>query len=710
VAIELPSLRPSNPGRLNFPSFRAIDFAWHYIFELAVIALIYFFLVRLGLTLASVNPSASPVWPATGFALAILLLRGSRFWPAILLGACLGNLSSAGSIYTASAIAAGNSIEAIVAASLINRWSGGVHTFTTPGRIVKFALISTAATAISPAIGVISLSLAGHAEWSAFSSIFVTWWLGDLAGALMVAPAIVLWATAAPTRQQPTKTIAVLLVSAGIGLIAFSPIIEQTVNRTPLGFLAVVPLVWTALNRNPRDTATAAFILSAFAVWGTSAGGGPFSWAGFNNSFMLLIMFIVSVAIPSLMLSAMAAELDEAHKTLEQKVDERTRQLELANQAKSRLIAIASHDLRQPLHALGLLAAQFGDSVDPIEKGRIAGQIDTAVDSMNALFDQLLDIAKLNSGVLSPDVSEFPIASVFKIVESTFEAIARNKGLSFRIVPSRAWVRSDPVLLQRIVLNLVSNAVRYTNEGGILIGCRRRGECLHVEVWDSGLGIPDAEHQRIFAEFYRLPHSAHHSQSGLGLGLAIVERLCVLLQHSIELNSVLGKGSVFRIIVPQIAPQVEIADAARAVRDEIEKFDEKLAVIIDDDPLVLNSMAGLLEKWGCLVVASSSCEAVLNMLAKYDRPPDLIISDYHLSQGRTGIQAITLLREALGVAIPAFLMTGDTDLERLSDVRSRGYHLLKKPVSPRAMRAMLTHFFKKQAAAHPSPTGVQRQP
>ena len=709
MAFEFPSLRPSNPGGLNFPRFRAIDFSGQYIFELAVIALIYFFLVRLGLTLASVNPSASPIWPATGFALAILLLRGSRFWPAILLGACLGNLSSAGSIYTASAIAAGNSIEAIVAASLINRWSGGVHTFTTPGRIVKFALISSAATAISPAIGVTSLSLVGHAEWSAFSSIFVTWWLGDLAGALMVAPAIVLWATAAPTRQQATKTIVVLLVSAGIGLIAFSPIIEQTVDRTPLGFLAVVPLVWTALNRNPRDTATAAFILSAFAVWGTSAGGGPFSWAGFNNSFMLLIMFIVSAAIPSLMLSAMAAELDEAHKTLEQKVDERTRQLELANQAKSRLITIASHDLRQPLHALGLLAAQFGDSVDPIDKGRIAGQIDTAVDSMNALFDQLLDIAKINSGVLSPDVSEFPIASVFKIVESTFEAIARKKGLSFRIVPSRAWVRSDPVLLQRIVLNLVSNAVWYTNEGGILIGCRRRGECLHVEVWDSGLGIPDAERQRIFAEFYRLPHSAHH-QSGLGLGLAIVERLCVLLQHSIELNSVLGKGSVFRIIVPRIAPQVEIADAARAVRNEIEKFDGKLAVLIDDDRLVLDSMAGLLEKWGCLVVASSSDEAVLNMLAKYDRPPDLIISDYHLSQGRTGIQAITRLREALGVAIPAFLMSGDTDLERLSDVRSSGYQLLKKPVSPRAMRAMLTHFFKKQVAAHPSPTGVQRRP
>jgi integral membrane sensor domain MASE1 len=206
------------------------------IIELAVIAFIYFVLVKLGLTLASVNPSASPVWPATGFALAILLLRGYRVWPAILVAAFLANMSSAGSIYTAAAIAVGNSLEGVVSALLINRWSGGVRTFTTPAGIAKFALISATATAISPAIGVSSLSLGGYAEWAQFGPIFMTWWLGDLSGALIVAPVIVLWAEGPPVRAPVSEALAIFVVAAGIGLIAFSPMIEQTVHRTPSSF------------------------------------------------------------------------------------------------------------------------------------------------------------------------------------------------------------------------------------------------------------------------------------------------------------------------------------------------------------------------------------------------------------------------------------------------------------------------------------------
>jgi integral membrane sensor domain MASE1 len=181
-----------------------------YIIELAAIAFVYFGLVKLGLTLASVNPSASPVWPATGFALGILLLRGYRVWPAILVGAFLGNAFSAGSIYTAAAIAVGNSLEGVVSALLINRWSGGVRTFASPAGIAKFALISAASTAISPAIGVSSLSLGAYAEWAQFGPIFMTWWLGDLAGALLVAPVLVLWAEGQPERAHASEAIAIM--------------------------------------------------------------------------------------------------------------------------------------------------------------------------------------------------------------------------------------------------------------------------------------------------------------------------------------------------------------------------------------------------------------------------------------------------------------------------------------------------------------------
>ena len=197
-----------------------------YIIEIAAIAFIYFWLVKLGLTLASINPSASPVWPATGIALGILLLRGYRVWPAIFVGAFLANVSSTGSIYASAAIALGNSLEAVVGALLINRLSGGIRTFTTPAGIAKFVLISAAATAISPAIGVSSLSFGGYAEWAGFSPIFVTWWLGDLAGALVVTPVLVLWAGNPLTRVHASETIAIFVVAASIGLIAFSPIIE----------------------------------------------------------------------------------------------------------------------------------------------------------------------------------------------------------------------------------------------------------------------------------------------------------------------------------------------------------------------------------------------------------------------------------------------------------------------------------------------------
>jgi signal transduction histidine kinase/CheY-like chemotaxis protein len=681
-----------------------------YIFEIAIVAFVYFWLVKFGLTLASVHPSASAVWPATGFALAILLLRGCRIWPAIFLGAWLGNISSIGSIYTASAIALGNSIEAIVGASLTNRWSGGVRTLTTPAGIVKFALISTAATGISPAIGVSSLSFGGYAEWARFGSIFTTWWLGDLAGALMVAPVIVLWSKGLPTRAQASETIAIFFVSAAIGLIAFSPIVDQTVSRAPLAFLAFVPLVWSALRGNPHDTTLAAFILSAFAVWGTSAGGGPFSWAGFDDSFVLLITFIVSAAIPSLMLSTMAAQLQDSHSTLERKVAERTHQLELANLAKSRLIAVASHDLRQPLHALRLFVAQLRERPDDTQQNRIIEQIDTAVDSMNELFNNLLDISKLDSGVLVPNIFEFPIASVFRKIKNTFVGVAREKRLSFRIISSDAWVRSDPILLERILLNLVSNAVRYTREGGVVLGCRKRGERLHIEIWDTGPGIPENERQRIFGEFYRLPDRQRDDHTGLGLGLAIVQRLCGLLHHSVELSSVVDKGSVFRVIVPRVSAQADRAEPMEAGYGDVSMFSGKFVVVIDDDGLVLDSMGGLLRTWGCDVVESTSDELVLTTLAEYDRPPDLIICDYRLSRGRTGIQAITRLREALNVFIPAIIISGDTDPEQLRQVRASGYPVLHKPVSPRALRAMLIHIFKKRVADDPSPIRVRPRP
>jgi integral membrane sensor domain MASE1 len=260
------------------------------------IGVIYFALAKGGLALASINPSATPIWPPTGFALAAVLLWGYRTWPAIFAASLIVNATTAGSIATAIAIATGNSLEAVVGAYLINRWSNGRNTFSTPSSVQRFALICVViATPISPGIGVTSLANAGYTEWTNFANIWVTWWLGDVTSALVVTPVIVLWALSdyhAFNRNEFWETIGVLATAVAVGLIAFSPLIEQTPSRNPLGFLAILPLLWAALRRGPRDTATVALVLR-ITIWVIS-GVGPFATA-IQRFLLLLVMCPLSV-------------------------------------------------------------------------------------------------------------------------------------------------------------------------------------------------------------------------------------------------------------------------------------------------------------------------------------------------------------------------------------------------------------------------------
>ncbi|HMH16728.1 MAG TPA: ATP-binding protein [Burkholderiales bacterium] len=370
------------------------------------------------------------------------------------------------------------------------------------------------------------------------------------------------------------------------------------------------------------------------------------------------------------------------------------RQLEAANLAKSRFLAAASHDLRQPLHALNLFVAQLRTETDQAERNRVTAQIDAAVTAMNDLFSALLDISKLDAGALAPDVTDFPLASVLQRIERTFAPAALEKGLRLRMMLSDAWVSSDLILLERILMNLVSNAIRYTARGGVIVGCRRRGRQVRIEVWDSGIGIPEDQRENIFGEFYQVAAPGRPNREGLGLGLAIVDRLCRLLDHRLELASTLGRGSRFAVSLPMVAaPQepVEHAITSVAMADPVSG---KLIVVIDDDALVLDAMRGLLRRWGCLVVTAESESAAQASLAGDDRRPDLIISDYGLADGHTGIEAIQRLRSAFRAPIPAFLVTGDIAPERLRQASANGFHLLHKPVGPMALRAMLNQILR----------------
>ena len=272
-------------------------------------------------------------------------------------------------------------------------------------------------------------------------------------------------------------------------------------------------------------------------------------------------------------------------------IRDKSRQLELANTYKSRFLAAASHDLRQPLHALNLFIAQLRTETDPAERARLVERIEAAADSMNDLFDALLDMSKLDAGVLEPNLTEFPIERLLKRIETTFAEAAQEKGLRLRVIPNRAWVCSDFILLERIVLNLVSNAVRYTARGGVVIGCHRRGDRLRIDVWDSGAGIPEDERRHVFGEFYQLGVRQPDRRGGLGLGLSIVDRLGQLLEHPIELASRPGKGSRFSVSAPLVATRHAMEDAAEPPATFADQVKGRLIVVIDDDALVLDGHA-----------------------------------------------------------------------------------------------------------------------
>src|ERR1700755_3222929 len=276
-----------------------------YLGTAGAVALAYFVLAKLGLQLASVHPSASPIWAPTGFALAVVLLGGPRLWPAVFIGGFAANATTAGTLETSLLIALGNTLEAAVGGLLIGRWSGGADTFASPGRVVKFALISLGpATIISATVGVITLCVTGFAAWTDFMAVWLTWWLGDAAGALVVTPVIVLWARSSWSGSRLLETVAVVLCAVVVGLLAFGPLRPPPDYTSPLGFLAILPLLWAALRCGPRETATIALILTAFAIWGRIADAGPFGEMNRNESFLLLLSFMISAAVPTLVLSA----------------------------------------------------------------------------------------------------------------------------------------------------------------------------------------------------------------------------------------------------------------------------------------------------------------------------------------------------------------------------------------------------------------------
>ena len=364
-------------------------------------------------------------------------------------------------------------------------------------------------------------------------------------------------------------------------------------------------------------------------------------------------------------------------------------QAEAANRSKTQFFAAANHDLRQPLHALGLMAAALSErSRDPGVTGLVSS-INASVEALEGLFNELLDMSKLDAGAVKPELRDFPVSRILDRLRLELAPEAAEKGLRLRVTGSRAWVRSDPVLLERILRNLISNAIRYTARGGVVAGARRRGGALTLEVWDSGVGIAEAERGRIFEEFYQLGNAGRSSRKGLGLGLAIIQRLCHLLGYRVRVDSRPGRGSVFRFEVPMVAPVPEAPQVRAPAARPRGELSGRLVVVIDDEPAIVEGMRSLLATWGAEVLGSSDGDDVMRELERLGRLPDLLIVDYRLASERLGTDVIDELRTVLDPEIPAIVVTGSSTPDLAERIRARGDDLLAKPVLPADLRARI---------------------
>jgi signal transduction histidine kinase/CheY-like chemotaxis protein len=368
---------------------------------------------------------------------------------------------------------------------------------------------------------------------------------------------------------------------------------------------------------------------------------------------------------------------------------------EIANRAKTQFFTAASHDLRQPLHAMGLFAEALRQKNHDVEVAHLVNSINESVDALEGLFSELLDITRIDSGGIEVHPQHFPLSDLYRKLGLHFEPAAFEKGLALRFRGARHVVHADPLLVERILRNLVSNAIRYTTDGTVLVGCRRRGDRLWLQVWDTGPGITEDQQTRVFEEFYQVPHGPRteaHQRKGLGLGLAIVKRLADLMGASVGLRSQPGRGSLFSLELPlgKWVPQAQPMLSGKALLSLT--LEGRTIVVVEDEPAVLSGLEALLHGWGASILAFDSvaaCSAWARTAHGSMPRPDLLIVDYRLEQGLTGADALAMLRERFGEDLPAIVITGSTMSALDLEAQQKNFHLLIKPVVPNKLRAMI---------------------
>lgn len=404
-----------------------------------------------------------------------------------------------------------------------------------------------------------------------------------------------------------------------------------------------------------------------------------------------------------------ANALAEMNVSLERRVQERTAELlslnaalavskaraDSANQDKTRFLAAATHDILQPLNAARLYATSLAERPTDDETQRLAHNVDVSLRAVEEIFGAIMEISRIDAGRLEPDFTAFAVADVFDALQIEFEPIAKERGIDLRFVPSKLWVRSDKRLLRRLLQNLVSNAIKYTERGRVLIGVRRRGGMVRFVIADTGPGIAEEHQQLIYREFQRIDGRTGNAR-GLGLGLSIVDRISQLLTTEVSLESVVGRGSVFSVDVPRTdAAAANDVTKPAAVKSPLDGI---VVVCIDNEPAILEGMKTLLGNWGCTVIGATSAEEAIDQLDSDEPAPDVIFADYHLDRG-TGDEAIASIRNHVAFEVPGVIITADHSQEREKAVREAGLSLLRKPIKAGSVRAILSKYARIRAAA-----------
>ncbi len=460
-------------------------------------------------------------------------------------------------------------------------------------------------------------------------------------------------------------------------------------------------------------TLCVAFALRDYAVSLGDSSGRPLWLTSYSGIALIAVAgwilvdryhraYAVFEANNALLESRVEAARGELAQRLEQ-VQAAREQAEQANMAKSRFFAAASHDLRQPLHALGLFAETLHGHALPRDARAIVARIGESIGALEALFHELLDLSRLDAGAIEVNERNIALQDVFDRLSLAFHADAVARDLRLRFVPTPHAVRTDPVLLERVLSNLVSNALRYTRQGGVVVGARRRDNEIWLDVVDSGIGIPVEKQQQVFDEFFQIGNPGRDRRHGLGLGLAIVRRLATLMGHRLTMTSAAGRGTRFRLALPQVDTADPPAPAECDPGTEV--FAGRRVLLVDDDPDIRLATVKLLAQWGLAVTAcngGAEVEAALNIGLALD----VALVDLRLDATDDGIDVIECLRHRVDSTLPALLLSGDTGAAELARVRDSGLMLLTKPVPPARLKSVLHAFLSARAIA--KPTALER--